>query len=292
MRSSSAAAGYYCRACKCKEAALFCQEEHEGLTYRIVYCGACALYQTVEHYAEQSPDYAGLTADNLDDEHLWRQGVHKQAAFDHCYKLVSQYATSPVHEMRLLDVGCGTGGFLRFAKSKGLSKLYGFDVSRAQIDYCRKEFPATAVATDVEEYLGIIEGAGNRVSFDVITMWDVLEHLREPLSFLEGLRRCSNRETLLFISIPNGGALRWKKAVSRVRPSTLALSPREHVFYYSRHSLSAVLERTGFAGLKHGAVACYPRRLGLFEAVRRVGFALLPASVAPQIYALARPTPE
>ena len=80
---------------------------------------------------------------------------------------------------RVLDVGCGNGEFLVAAKERGYD-AEGIDVSEAAAAMVRKRGVRARAADFLTADLG---GA-----FDVITMWDVVEHLRVPSAFLRRAR--------------------------------------------------------------------------------------------------------
>ena len=124
----------------------------------------------------------------------------------------------------------------------------------------------------------------------MVTLWDVLEHIREPQAFIQEISHILTPDGLLFLAIPNGGALPWKRLLYRLLGKQLSLDPWEHVFYYSCQALQKWLPIWGFQVEAIGSMVCYPRTCSPFERVRRTGFALLNKlpSLAPQIYCVAR----
>jgi SAM-dependent methyltransferase len=87
--------------------------------------------------------------------------------------------------LRVLDLGCSGGGFVRSCLNDGCLAvgLEGSDYSkrmrRAEWAYIADRFLFTADLTSPFEIRGLYEGgASERVAFDVITSWDVLEHIR------------------------------------------------------------------------------------------------------------------
>lgn len=259
-------------------------DERRGQEYHIVRCEACDLVQTVEHYADVSPDYVDLDDGAIDHDRLWCQGEHKQPAFLQWRAAARKFIGTGA---RVLDVGCGTGGFLDFALKEGF-RVYGFDASRAQAAYARKRFPNVRHAESFNAYL--LELGERDLKIDIVTLWDVLEHIRDPLEFLKDAAGVLNPGGYLFVSVPNGRAIAWKSIIYRLRRKPMDLIPWEHVFYYSPSALQRCLQQAPFEVSRIGAVTCYPRPVSAYELCRRAGFKifqLLPGT-APQIFAWAR----
>lgn len=280
---------FACKLCSSPRIEELIQEEHDFHTYHVVRCPNCDLIQTAEHYAELSPDYVGLDESAVDENRLWCQGDHKLAAFRQWLAYTERFASrqSPRQSPRLLDVGCGTGGFLKFASANGF-RAFGFDASSAQAQHAQSLFPEVRHATSIPDYLEIINQRG--LKFDCITLWDVFEHIRNPVPFLQQLAGALEPGGHLFISVPNGRAIPWKIRIHRAWNKPLDLAPWEHVFYHSFRSLEKCIETSSLEAVDFGAVACYPRPLSLFELCRRAGFFMLGAipSFSPQIFAWAR----
>ncbi len=274
-----------CRLCGSPSVEEVTSEEHDLRMYHLVFCSNCDLIQTVEHYSELSPDYVDLDTSALDEGRLWCQGVHKVRAFNQWLAYASRFATKP--GQRLLDVGCGTGGFLTFASANGFL-AYGFDASRAQAEYASNFFPEVRHASSLQAYLELLDQPG--LKFDCITLWDVFEHIRNPVPFLQQLAEALEPRGHLFISVPNGRAIPWKIRIHRLLNRPLDLAPWEHVFYHSIRSLHKCAEVSSLESVHCGAVDCYPRPLSLFELCRRTGFLLLRAvpNLSPQIFIWAK----
>ena len=138
-----------------------------------------------------------------------------------------------------LDFGCGGGWLLRAAHRRGWD-VHGYEVGAAGLDTCaRLDLPVTG---DIAEL--------PRRHFGAIVLNHVLEHLEEPLVTLEALGELLAPGGRLFIMVPNARSLRAKLAMpalcrffgfdERYRAFPI------HLSYFSRQSLTAILERTGW----------------------------------------------
>jgi len=136
---------------------------------------------------------------------------------------------------RLLDLGCATGTLVRVA-SESAWDATGLDAS------------AWAVARARERCLrarfvhGLIQEAEfPPASFDVVTLWDTLEHTADPAAVLARARGWLRPEGWMFLNVPN-----WDSAIARLMGRHWALLLREHLWYFSPRTLGALLERCGF----------------------------------------------
>ena len=83
---------------------------------------------------------------------------------------------------KLLEVGCATGDFLRHAKET--YEVWGNDISSFAVDEAKKK------NEDISDRItsGLIEAQNYpKESFDVIVMWDVIEHLYDPVDAFKNL---------------------------------------------------------------------------------------------------------
>lgn len=141
---------------------------------------------------------------------------------------------------RLLDIGCATGFFLALARDNGW-QVVGTEVSTFGAGYARERL-------GVDVRLGTLKSLGfEDGSFDTVTMWDVLEHVTDPMAELGEIARILRTGGVLSIITPDAGSLvarilgdRWEE-YRRVR---------EHVYFFSRRTLSRMLNEVGFEILK------------------------------------------
>lgn len=100
----------------------------------------------------------------------------------------------------ILDFGCADGVFLEFCKdyfSKS-TKLYGTDLSEKMLAQARENgwnvFP-------------LAETPNVKMKFDLITLWDVIEHLEEPAQVIGMLKKLLTPNGRIFLETPRFGAL-------------------------------------------------------------------------------------
>lgn len=152
---------------------------------------------------------------------------------------------------RLLDVGCGEGGFLEAARGRG------FDVAGLDLDAGNVE-AARGRGLPVEHTL-LLDGAGALASslrgrrYDWVTAFEVLEHQADPLAFLGAARGLLAPGGALCGSVPN----RDRLLVARDRRHNTGDLPPHHFLWFSIASLRAALERAGFT---HVEVRPIPER--------------------------------
>lgn len=156
-------------------------------------------------------------------EHWWHRGMRRISA-----TLLGEHLTRP--GQRLLDAGCGTGGFLRFAIDAGSpARAAGVDVGAAAIELARTRVPEAELHVAPVCDLPFGDDA-----FDVVVMNDVLQHIHEDdvrRSLLE-LRRVMAPGAVLLVR--TNGARRLRRE-------------RDDWRAYDRRALAATLAGAGFA---------------------------------------------
>jgi SAM-dependent methyltransferase len=159
------------------------------------------------------------------------------------FEIVRQF----VRGGKLLDVGCASGGFLSVCSGNG------FEVTGVE--------PATALANKAREAISgrgeILCGTLQEVtlradSFDVLTLWDVLEHVPEPEEFLRLCRSLLKHGGYLFANVPDLGSFQ-AKILGRRWPLLLP----EHFNYFTRKSLALCAGKAGFRLLRFGRRSAY-----------------------------------
>lgn len=137
---------------------------------------------------------------------------------------------------RLLDIGCGLGYFLDVAQD------VGFEVAGV-------EFNPGAVRAIREKYAFLVhEGAVETMPaesgpFDVITMFDVIEHLHDPLTTLEHLYKLLRPGGGVAISTMDSESFASRLLGKRLEDFRRT---REHLYFFSRETITKILESRGF----------------------------------------------
>ncbi|MCM8800340.1 MAG: class I SAM-dependent methyltransferase, partial [Candidatus Omnitrophica bacterium] len=155
-----------------------------------------------------------------------------------CYKVVKIFKIKQPKNYKLLDIGCGKGERLKFFKDLGFSVL-GLEVSDT-VDYAREHFNLEIIKKDI--YQADFEDN----SFDIVTLFNVLEHIHNPNKLLKEIYRILKDNGFLVIQIPNTDSLQFK--IFKKRWITFDI-PRD-LFYFNIKQLKYLLERQRFNLIK------------------------------------------
>jgi SAM-dependent methyltransferase len=181
---------------------------------------------------------------------------------------------------RLLDMGCGLGFFLKAMAPYTNWETFGCEISPAAARYAREKLGLRNVLNvrleDADFPLG---------SFDIITMWDVLDHIPNPDPLLRHCHALLRKGGLCFIRTPNVLnqllRARLKKLTRGMKPGVSYLMPRDHPHHYSEASIRGLLERNGFASIEFTHLrpidGVSSRHRVFVRGVRNVGFAAVRA---------------
>jgi len=208
--------------------------------FQIVRCGACGLFYTHprrsldEMAALYSEDY--FTSENpstlgYDDYSIHEKGL-KQVFSEHLCT-VEKYVRPPAS---IIDIGCAFGYFVQIATSRGW-RAEGIEISAYASGIARKN-------TKSHVYTGTLSQADlKEAHYDVVTMWDMLEHSHNPSQEMTEANRIMKPNGYLFMTIPNAGSL----------PARLMgkhwygfKSAAEHNYFFTKDTLNQLLTKTGF----------------------------------------------
>jgi len=152
------------------------------------------------------------------------------------------------HGTSLLDIGCGEGFFLFNAAKVGYT-VKGIELSQDAAAYAKNEFCLDVKAGHFEE------SQFPENCFDVVTMWQVLEHVPYPLTILREVHRILKPGGLLAVSTPDVGGIPAK--IFRRRWWNIR---RLHINQFTTKTLMDILKNAGF---KNVSSVCYRETISL-----------------------------
>ncbi|MHA1717159.1 MAG: oligosaccharide flippase family protein [Promethearchaeota archaeon] len=138
----------------------------------------------------------------------------------------------------VLDVGCRTGDFLM---------QFGKDVIREGVEL--SEISAKiARKRGIHVYQDYLENIEFDKKYDIVTAYAIIEHLSDPVRFLEKLESIIKEHGVLAIMIPSFESLR--RQIDDLLDLPWLYQPPAHLFFYSRSFLDSFLEKKGFRLVK------------------------------------------
>ncbi|MDW8366661.1 MAG: class I SAM-dependent methyltransferase [Abditibacteriales bacterium] len=172
-------------------------------------------------------------------------------------RLIERYCPVPG---RLLDVGCALGFFMEAARQRGWD-VTGIDISSYAVAAAKRRLGARVLCGQIPEMNFAT------ASFDVITMWDVVEHMTDPLQQLQECHRVLKDGGLLVLCTPDISSRVAQVTGERWMGFKLA---DEHLYYFSRDTARKMLDKAGFETLrafhigKYVTLAFFCKRLALY----------------------------
>ena len=137
---------------------------------------------------------------------------------------------------RVLDVGCGSGKFLGGIKNIFGCKVYGLDISEQAAKIAKDDY-------GIEVFTGVVTVAPFPPDyFDVITAWQYLEHVHNPLESLQMFYRLLKPDGLCAISTPNFDSFNAKIFKDR----WFGLECPRHLYIYTPETINKLLQKAGF----------------------------------------------
>ena len=139
----------------------------------------------------------------------------------------------------LLEIGCGMGDFLLEAQARGFH-VHGLEVTDHLVEFTNHRLGRNCVQK------GFIETANfEHKMFDVIAFFDVIEHVRNPLNFMNHVNKLLRESGIVYIVTPSLDS--WSAKLLDQKWMEYKV---EHLSYFNKKAITLLLEKTGFHRIK------------------------------------------
>lgn len=214
---------------------MFAKADHQ-----FVRCGGCGLERI-----DPAPSDETLAA--IYGKHYYDAwGLHdnesvvaelKRGTFGYVFDMLPR----SVRGGKLLDLGAATGFLLEVAKERGFEP-YGLELSEfGASEIARKFGEGRAFRGEIEDVKFPDAGPG---SFNVVTMCDYIEHVRDPRGALERVKKLLAPGGVIAVTTPDAGSISRK-----VLASGWSHYKVEHLHYFNRTNMRRLLEDVGFKSI-------------------------------------------
>lgn len=212
--------------------------------FRVLTCARCGLVYV-------TPRLQGQALLDVYDEGYWKSANPKQRGYADYAREAALYLKTfgkrmalvqrhlPAHA-RILDIGCAAGYFLRAAQRLG-HDVHGVEMSAAIAGEAVKALGADRV------HIGTLDDAVRAKghapgSFDLVTLWDVVEHVPEPQPLLRAARALLKPGGKLLLETQNV-ASRWARLLG---PRWHHFKHDEHLYHFDPSTIRRLLGDCGF----------------------------------------------
>jgi len=201
-----------------------------GTYVRCTSCGLIYLNPRLDA-AERREHYEEIYSQDEIDRYLENQST---IATRYYLYLVERYGVKG----KLLDMGCGTGFLLKVARRRGWGGV-GVEYSENAVRYGRKHYHLDIC------HGAVMEARFERARFDAVTMINVIEHLPDPLSELQEVRRILKPQGVVLIRTPNFECHANLRSMRQGKQPTAGVTV-EHLYYFTRETIQKMLKKVGF----------------------------------------------
>ena len=212
-------------------------------TYQIVRCRNCGLV-----FTNPMPRLATAYAGTI-DPHVFESRYQRRTAARHQIRKILRHRRAG----RLLDVGCSTGSFLDVAAK--YFEVEGIELSR----WAREQAQRHHKVLDVS-----LAELPPTPAYDVVTLWDVIEHLEDPAAELDAI--AERMRTGGIIAIYTGDLDAW---LPRLLGKQWWWFQGMHLHYFSRKTLTMLLQKAGFEVLEVSINTRYFQLFSLANSMQR-----------------------
>lgn len=148
-------------------------------------------------------------------------------------RVLKRLERSGVSKGRILDYGAGPGLFLAEAKKAGF-EVFGIEASKWARDHAKASYGIDMLESGRESEL-------QKNSFDVATLFDVIEHVIDPEALIQKVQGFLKPGGILILTTP-----RFESLTRKVLKQKWYFLFPAHIWYFTRKSLTTTLEKNGF----------------------------------------------
>ena len=205
----------------------------EPVDYKLYECLDCksrffVVDRKEEELASVYDDDAEITSD------IYDVSFRRSPYWQHQVNILNSLSVKPIRSV--LDVGCRTGDFLMHWPED--TAKYGVELSRKWASIAEKR------GLNIKQ--DFLENVDYTKTFDIVTCYAVIEHLRDPLSFIGDMPRLVSDDGIVVIMIPTYQCA-LQKIVSKVGKRWHMYCPPQHINFLSRKKLDSVMKSYGFS---------------------------------------------
>ncbi len=171
----------------------------------------------------------------------------------------------------ILDAGCGSGQHcLQIAKY--VKKVIGIDKNEESLKIAKIDAKNKRIK-NAEFMIGDFEKSINldRLSIDVVILFDVLEHIKKRQKFLREIKRIMKKNAKVLVAIPNKDTS-WKKLQRKY--GIVSYSDPDHKIEYSKDAIAEELNRAGFRIEKITSISYDTPWIGFIDLVGGISLSL------------------
>lgn len=207
------------------------------LSFDIVQCRNCGLVYTNPRLADHNATY--LDAGCADADTITQHDRAKQRVFTGALDEIERWLDGdPGQSPRLLDVGCGSGHFLALAQQRGFD-VTGIEPAATSADYAQHQYGLSLIRRN------ILQAELPPESFDVITAWDVIEHVADPQAVLQKCVTWLRPGGVMALRFPSA---RWQKIKGVILHRWLAgerpaFSPTMHLYFFNEDTFAKLAQK-------------------------------------------------
>ena len=204
--------------------------------YQLVSCETCSAV-TANISVDSSDEHISdiydksqyeATKKNILSTYQYRKEMFGQGRYEYCIKRLNLDES----KINVLDVGCGVGYFLSVLGEKGIESI-GLEVDPYQAEFCKKQ-GLNVTNKNIKQL--------NNEQFDLIVMFDVLEHLTDPIETFKELNSKLKSNGRIIVYTP----YIFSFAFELMQEEQNLLHPFQHVCFYNKDSLNFLSKTTGF----------------------------------------------
>lgn len=165
------------------------------------------------------------------DEAFVSQVEARERTFFKALKKIEQYIPQ---KGSVLDIGTASGSFLAAARKRGWD-VHGCELNKWMVHWGNKHYGLSI------EQGTVFDQKYRAESFDLVTLWDVIEHTPDPAKVVHECNRILKQHGVLVINYPDIGS--W---IARLMKRKWLFLTSVHLYYFTQDTMQRLLEQAGF----------------------------------------------
>ena len=211
---------------------IFSSSSDSELTQQLMICNNCSLLFVNPRFDEK---LIISSYENGTDEKFVKQNILRVKTFGKSLdKIIKYFNISSTSNLKLLDIGSAGGAYLLAANELGFQSE-GIEPNKWLCDFSVNQYGLKVTQ-------GVLSSNSySPNSFDIISMWDVIEHLTNPNEILRIINTLLVDNGKLIINYPD-----YNSIISKILGTYWPFWLDVHLYYFSEKTIRLILENNGF----------------------------------------------